>query len=88
MITHRCSFNDFLDLISQVSALAVSKDGSLVASGQIGTRNFKGNAAPVFVWDMESRRRIIALRGEGGGAQTGVKRGVEHMVQKELCAVV
>jgi hypothetical protein len=36
----------------------------MVASGQVGTRNFKGNAAPVFVWDMELKKRVIALRGE------------------------
>ena len=28
----------------QVSALAVSPSGKLIASGQIGTKNFKGNA--------------------------------------------
>ena len=30
----------------QVSALAVSPSGKLIASGQVGTRNFKGNAGP------------------------------------------
>ena len=60
------------DVIGQVSALAVSMCGRLVASGQVGTRNFKGNAAPVFVWDMELKKRVVALRGEF----TAVLRGL------------
>lgn len=47
----------------QVSALAVSPGGSMMASGQLGTRSFKGYAAPVFVWDTYSRRRTAILRG-------------------------
>ena len=43
--------------------MAVSRCGQMVASGQVGTRNFKGNAAPVFVWDMAIEKRIVALRG-------------------------
>ena len=36
----------------------------MVASGQVGTKNFKGNAAPVFLWDVDMKRRIVALRGK------------------------
>jgi hypothetical protein len=46
-----------------VSVLAVSPSGELLASGQIGTTRFKGNAAPVFVWSTVTGRRLTALRG-------------------------
>lgn len=46
-----------------VSALAMSNDGSMIASGQVGTKNFKGNAAPIFVWSVRERRRLQLLRG-------------------------
>ena len=47
----------------QISALAVSPKGTYIASGQIGTISYKGNAAPIFVWDVATQRRITALRG-------------------------
>lgn len=47
----------------QISALAVSPQGTYIASGQMGTVSFKGNAAPIFVWDVATQRRITALRG-------------------------
>ena len=47
----------------QISALAVSPSGSLIASGQIGTNAYKGCAAPIFVWDTSTQRRVTALRG-------------------------
>ena len=47
----------------QVSALAVSPSGSWIASGQLGTKHFKGTAAPVFVWQTSSGRRLLVLRG-------------------------
>mmetsp|Transcript_9578 Transcript_9578/g.14420 ORF Transcript_9578/g.14420 Transcript_9578/m.14420 type:complete len:697 (-) Transcript_9578:178-2268(-) len=47
----------------QVSALAVSPSGELLASGQLGTRSFKGNAAPIFVWSTATGKRLVALRG-------------------------
>lgn len=43
--------------------MAVSPSGELLASGQIGTNRFKGNAAPVFLWSTETGRRLAALRG-------------------------
>ena len=47
----------------QVTTLAVSPSGQYVASGQIGTKNFKGFAAPVFVWDTLTKKRLVILRG-------------------------
>ena len=49
----------------QVSCLALSKSGKLLASGQVGTKNFKGLAAPIFIWDMSypQPRRVNVLRG-------------------------
>ena len=47
----------------QVSALAVAPSGKFVASGQVGTKNFKGVAAPVFLWDAQTSKRILVLRG-------------------------
>lgn len=47
----------------QVSALSVSQSGSYIASGQLGTKNFKGFAAPVFVWDTRTKRKLVVLRG-------------------------
>lgn len=47
----------------QISALGVSPRGTYIASGQVGTVSYKGNAAPIFVWDVASQRRITALRG-------------------------
>ena len=47
----------------KISALAISPSGRLIASGQLGTISYKGNAAPIFVWDVETQRRVTALRG-------------------------
>ena len=44
-------------------ALAFSDSGNLIASGQIGTKNFKGCAAPIFLWHASSFRRLSVLRG-------------------------
>lgn len=46
-----------------VCALAVSPSGELLASGQLGTTHFKGNAAPIFLWQTQSRLRLSVLRG-------------------------
>jgi WD40 repeat protein len=46
-----------------VCALAVSPSGAYVASGQIGTKAFKGTAAPIFVWSTATGRRFRVLRG-------------------------
>ena len=48
---------------NQVSAMAISPSGRNVATGQNGTKNFKGSAAPVFLWDTASSRRTLVLRG-------------------------
>jgi cilia- and flagella-associated protein 52 len=47
-----------------VTVLAVSPSGELLASGQVGTTRYKGNAAPVFVWSTVTGRRMTALRGD------------------------
>lgn len=47
----------------QVSAMAVSSTGKFVASGQIGTKNYRGDNAPVLVWDMKSFTKELVLRG-------------------------
>ena len=47
----------------QVCSLAISPSGKIIASGQIGTKHFKGNAAPVFLWSSSSGRRLMVLRG-------------------------
>ncbi len=43
--------------------MAYSDSGSLIASGQVGTKNFKGFAAPIFLWHASSFRRLAVLRG-------------------------
>ena len=49
-----------------VCALCVSPSGRMIASGQVGTRSFKGYAAPIFIWraaqDGHFRRHLV-LRG-------------------------
>ena len=47
----------------QVCAIAVSVSGKYIATGQIGTKNFKGNSAPVFLWQASNGRRLLVLRG-------------------------
>mmetsp|Transcript_22022 Transcript_22022/g.36892 ORF Transcript_22022/g.36892 Transcript_22022/m.36892 type:complete len:701 (+) Transcript_22022:67-2169(+) len=49
-----------------VCALDISSSGSLIASGQVGTKSFKGNAAPIFLWDSKTYRRLAVLRGLAG----------------------
>lgn len=61
-------FITFLLAVIQVSTLAVSPSGTLIASGQVGTKNFKGNAAPIFLWHAASCRRLLVLRGLSGSA--------------------
>ena len=46
-----------------VCALEVSGSGALLASGQLGTEKYRGRAAPVFVWDTATGKRLHALRG-------------------------
>jgi hypothetical protein len=44
--------------------LAVSPSGQFLASGQLGTRSYKGAAAPIFIWNVETGHRLVALRGK------------------------
>jgi hypothetical protein len=43
--------------------MAISASGNLIASGQVGTKNFKGCAAPIFLWQASTYRRLAVLRG-------------------------
>ena len=46
-----------------ITVLAVSSSGEYVASGQIGTKHFRGDAAPIFVWSTSTGARIAVLKG-------------------------
>ncbi len=35
----------------------------LIASGQVGTTAYKGNASPIFIWSTQTRRTVTTLRG-------------------------
>ena len=48
---------------NEISALAISRDGGLVASGQKGSTMHKGYDAPVIVWDFAERRDVYQLLG-------------------------
>lgn len=50
----------------EISALAVSPSGKLLASGQHGSTMQKGEEAPVLVWDVESKRVLYELLGIRG----------------------
>jgi hypothetical protein len=56
-------FNLIVCCVLQVCALAYSDSGSLIASGQVGTKNYKGCAAPIFLWHASTNRRLAVLRG-------------------------
>jgi len=47
----------------EISALALSPSGHLIASGQVGTTHQPGWHAPVIVWDYESRKDVYVLTG-------------------------
>ena len=49
-----------------VSCLAVSPDGRIAVSGQCGSTNRKGQAAPVIVWDIPSRLKVQSFNGLAG----------------------
>jgi len=53
---------------NEVSALDVSANGKLVASGQLGSVGRKGAVAPVVVWDFDARAKY----GEFAGLSNGV----------------
>lgn len=48
---------------NEVSALDVSANGKLVASGQLGSLGRKGSVAPVLVWDFDNRQRYMEFPG-------------------------
>ncbi|CAE7731088.1 CFAP52 [Symbiodinium microadriaticum] len=48
---------------AEVSALDVSLNGKLLASGQLGSPSRKGAVAPVVVWDFDNRSRYIDFHG-------------------------
>lgn len=48
---------------AEVSALDVSLNGKLLASGQLGSTNRKGSVAPVIVWDFDNRCRYVEFNG-------------------------
>ena len=48
---------------NDISAIAVSQDGGLIASGQLGSVLHKGFDAPVIVWDTQGRRDVHQLLG-------------------------
>ncbi len=50
-----------------VCSIAVSPTGRLIASGQLGTKNYKGNASPIFLWNAHTCQRLGVLRGLAGG---------------------
>jgi WD40 repeat protein len=48
---------------AEISAIDVSRNGKLVASGQLGSPYRKGAVAPVVVWDFDNRSRYIEFSG-------------------------
>jgi len=46
-----------------ISALDISRNGKLLASGQVGSPYKKGAVAPVIVWDFDNRARYIEFSG-------------------------
>mmetsp|Transcript_71682 Transcript_71682/g.184871 ORF Transcript_71682/g.184871 Transcript_71682/m.184871 type:complete len:623 (-) Transcript_71682:98-1966(-) len=48
---------------AEVSAIDVSQNGKLVASGQLGSPSQKGAVAPVVVWDFDNRQRYMEFPG-------------------------
>jgi len=48
---------------ADISALDISRNGKLVASGQLGSPYRKGAVAPVVVWDFDNRSRYIQFDG-------------------------
>ncbi len=47
----------------EITALAISPSGNLIASGQKGSRSDKNNEAPLVVWDFASRKELYQLNG-------------------------
>ncbi|CAM9173677.1 unnamed protein product [Ectocarpus sp. 12 AP-2014] len=47
----------------EISALAVSSSGALIATGQRGSTKVKGYPAPVFLWDYKTRTSLFVFQG-------------------------
>jgi WD40 repeat protein len=47
----------------EITALAVSPSGNLIASGQRGSSSNKNNEAPLIIWDFASRKELYQLNG-------------------------
>jgi len=47
----------------EVSAIDVSLNGKLVASGQLGSKFRKGQVAPVVIWDFDNRQQYCEFNG-------------------------
>jgi hypothetical protein len=47
----------------EISAIAVSKSGRLVATGQLGTVFQKLPDAPIILWNFETKEPIAVLKG-------------------------
>ena len=54
----------------EISAIAVSKSGRLVATGQVGTIFQKMPDAPIIMWNSETKEPIAVLK----GMQVAVKK--------------
>jgi WD40 repeat protein len=63
-----------------ISALAVSSDGSLVATGQKGSQQRKGFPATIILWDVEQGRQRYKLE--------GITQGVLHVAFSPDSAIV
>jgi len=48
---------------AEICALEISRNGKLVASGQVGSPYRKGAVAPVVVWDFDNRTKYIEFSG-------------------------
>ncbi|CAM9464894.1 unnamed protein product [Scytosiphon promiscuus] len=55
----------------EISALALSPSGSLIATGQLGSTRVKGYPAPVFLWDYATRTSLFVFQ--------GLTQGVRHL---------
>merc|ERR1719399_796028 len=48
---------------AEITALDISRNGKLLASGQLGSPSRKGQIAPIVVWDFDARSRYIDFAG-------------------------
>ena len=47
----------------EISAIAVSNSGNIIATGQKGTSFQKNPDAPIILWNMQTKRPMAVLRG-------------------------